>query len=32
MKKKAVAIARTLNHTTVFNEVVREQVSAMKVR
>jgi hypothetical protein len=30
-EEKAVAIARTLNHTTVFNEVVREQVSAMKV-
>ncbi len=29
--EKAVAIARTLNHTTVFNEVVREQVSAMEV-
>ena len=30
-EEKAVAIARTLNHTTVFNEVVREQVTAMKV-
>lgn len=30
-EEKAVAIARTLNHTTVFNEVVREQVSAMEV-
>jgi DNA repair exonuclease SbcCD ATPase subunit len=30
-EEKAVAIARTLNHTTVFNEVVREQISAMKV-
>lgn len=29
-EEKAVAIARTLNHTTIFNEVVREQVSAMK--
>jgi len=29
--EKAVAIARTLNHTTVFNEVVRQQVSAMEV-
>jgi hypothetical protein len=27
----AVAIARTLSHTSVFNEVVREQISAMKV-
>jgi hypothetical protein len=30
-EEKAVAIARTLNHTTVFNEVVRQQVSAMTV-
>src|SRR3974377_335180 len=30
-EEKAVAIARTLNHVTVFNEVVREQISAMKV-
>jgi hypothetical protein len=30
-EERAVAIARTLNHTTVFNEVVREQVSAMEV-
>ncbi|MFZ2089273.1 MAG: hypothetical protein WAU47_11900, partial [Desulfobaccales bacterium] len=30
-EEKAVAIARTLNHTTVFNEVVREQISAMRV-
>ena len=29
--EKVVAIARTLNHTTVFNEVVRQQVSAMEV-
>jgi hypothetical protein len=29
--EKALAIARTLNHTTVFNEVVREQITAMKV-
>jgi hypothetical protein len=28
---KAVAIARTLNHTTVFNEVVREQIVSMNV-
>jgi hypothetical protein len=27
----AVAIARTLSHTTVFNEVVREQITQMKV-
>jgi hypothetical protein len=27
----AVAIARTLSHTMVFNEVVREQITAMKV-
>jgi flagellar motor protein MotB len=30
-EEKAVAIARTLNNTTVFNEVVREQITAMKV-
>ena len=30
-EEKAVAIARTLSHTTVFNEVVREQIEAMKV-
>jgi flagellar motor protein MotB len=30
-EEKVVAIARTLSHTTVFNEVVREQISAMKV-
>lgn len=30
-EERAVAIARTLNHTTVFNEVVREQITAMKV-
>jgi hypothetical protein len=30
-EEKAVAIARTLSHTTVFNEVVREQIVAMKV-
>ena len=30
-EEKAVAIARTLNHATVFNEVVREQVGAMGV-
>jgi len=30
-EEKAVAIARTLNHTTLFNQVVREQVSAMQV-
>ena len=30
-EEKAVAIARTLSNTTVFNEVVREQISAMKV-
>ena len=28
---KALAIARTLSHTTVFNEVVREQITQMKV-
>lgn len=28
---KAVSIARTLSHTSVFNEVVREQITAMKV-
>jgi len=30
-EEKAVAIARTLNHTTVFNEVVRQQAAAMEV-
>ncbi|MCG6905930.1 MAG: hypothetical protein LJE63_04840 [Desulfobacteraceae bacterium] len=30
-EEKAVAIARTLNHTTLFNEVVREHISQMKV-
>lgn len=30
-EEKAVAIARTLNHTTVFNEVVREQILSMRV-
>lgn len=30
-EEKAVAIARTLNHTTVFNEVVREQIMSMRV-
>ena len=30
-EEKALAIARTLNNVTVFNEVVREQISAMKV-
>jgi PAS domain-containing protein len=30
-EEKALAIARTLSHTTVFNEVVREQISQMKV-
>ena len=30
-EEKAVAIARTLNNITVFNEVVREQITAMKV-
>ena len=30
-EEKAVAIARTLSHTTVFNEVVREQIAQMKV-
>ena len=30
-EEKAVAIARTLNHTTVFNEIVREQIVSMKV-
>ena len=30
-EEKAVAIARTLSHTSVFNEVVREQISQMKV-
>jgi hypothetical protein len=28
---KALAIARTLSHTTVFNEVVREQITQMRV-
>jgi hypothetical protein len=30
-EEKAVAIARTLNHTTLFNEVVREHIAQMKV-
>jgi flagellar motor protein MotB len=30
-EEKVVAIARTLNHTTVFNEVVREQITSMQV-
>jgi hypothetical protein len=30
-EEKAIAIARTLNHTTVFNEVVREQIVSMNV-
>ncbi|HWR92190.1 MAG TPA: hypothetical protein VN300_07170 [Desulfobacterales bacterium] len=30
-EEKALAIARTLSHTSVFNEVVREQISQMKV-
>ncbi len=30
-QEKAVAIARTLSHTTIFNEVVREQIVAMNV-
>jgi hypothetical protein len=30
-EEKAVAIARTLSNTTVFNEVVREQITSMKV-
>ncbi len=30
-EEMAVAIARTLSHTSVFNEVVREQITAMKV-
>jgi hypothetical protein len=30
-EEKAVAIARTLNHTTLFNEIVREQIVSMKV-
>jgi len=30
-EEKSVAIARTLSHTTVFNEVVREQITQMKV-
>ncbi|MFZ0241799.1 MAG: hypothetical protein WAL90_09155 [Desulfobacterales bacterium] len=30
-EEKALAIARTLSHTTVFNEVVREQITQMRV-
>jgi hypothetical protein len=30
-EEKTLAIARTLSHTTVFNEVVREQITQMKV-
>lgn len=30
-EEKAIAIARTLNHTTVFNEIVREQIVSMNV-
>ena len=30
-EEKALAIARTLSHTSLFNEVVREQVTQMKV-
>ncbi len=30
-EEKAVAIARTLSHTTIFNEVVREQITQMNV-
>ena len=30
-EEKALAIARTLSHTTVFNQVVREQITQMKV-
>lgn len=30
-EEKTVAIARTLSNTTVFNEVVREQITALKV-
>lgn len=30
-EEKALSIARTLSHTTVFNEVVREQITQMKV-
>jgi hypothetical protein len=30
-EEKAIAIARTLSNTTVFNEVVREQITAMNV-
>ncbi|NLC70380.1 MAG: cell surface protein [Desulfuromonadaceae bacterium] len=30
-EERAVAVARTLNHFTVFNEVVREQITGMKV-
>lgn len=30
-EEKTIAIARTLNQTSLFNEVVREQISAMKI-
>ncbi len=30
-EEKALSIARTLSHTTLFNEVVREQITQMKV-
>jgi hypothetical protein len=30
-EEKTIAIARTLGHTTVFNEVVREQITSMNV-
>ena len=30
-EEKAVAIARTLSHTSLFNDVVREQITAMRV-
>jgi hypothetical protein len=30
-EEKSVAIARTLSHTTIFNEVVREQITQMNV-
>ncbi len=30
-EEKAIAIARTLSHTSLFNEVVREQITQMKV-
>ena len=30
-EEKAVAMARTLNHASLFNEVVREQVSAARL-